>query len=51
MKRLQFVWWGWRRWSFGFKRLRKAETDFALIYRWMLWLGPLEVRRWEVRHE
>lgn len=47
VRRLRFVWWGWR-WSFGFKRLDLAETDLALIYRWMLFLGPVEIRRWQL---
>lgn len=44
--RLQFVWWGWSSWRSGFVRFNPEKTDLALIYRWSLCLGPVEVRRW-----
>lgn len=44
--RYQFVWWGWKRWHFGFVRLSPEATDLALIYRWLLHLGPFEIRKW-----
>lgn len=41
-RRLQFVW--WRRWQgVGLDRF---DGGLALVYRWALWLGWLEVRRW-----
>lgn len=46
---LQFVWWGIDRRAFGFQRLKHSETKLARIYRWCLWLGPLEVRLWATR--
>lgn len=50
MKRFQFVWWGWTSVfvgpSFGFKEFDEEETDLALIYKWTLFIGPLEIRRW-----
>lgn len=50
-RRLQLVWWGWSCCHLGFKRLRREQTDLAMIYLWCLWLGPLEVRRWAVRRK
>lgn len=44
MKTFQFI--GWPHWAFGFKRLSYKETCLALIYKWTLYLGPLEIRRW-----
>jgi hypothetical protein len=44
--RFQFVWWHLGRGVWGFKRPDPSNTDIALIYRWFLCLGPLEVRRW-----
>jgi hypothetical protein len=44
--RYQLVWWGWRSWSIGFTRLDPEATDLALIYRWLFYLGPMEIRRW-----
>ena len=43
---LQFVWWGDPRdWQWRARRYRPA-TSMGRIYRWSLWLGPLEVRAW-----
>ena len=41
--RLQVVWW-WPEWK-GL-RLYRWEGNWALIYRWSLLLGFVEVRRW-----
>lgn len=46
---LQFVWWGIDRHVFGFERLKHSETKMARIYRWCLWLGPVEIRLWATR--
>ena len=44
--RFQFVWWGLRdEWHLAFDR---PEGGLASIYRWRLFLGPLEVRRWDI---
>ena len=41
--RLQYVWhWNW---YFGFKRM---EGGLATIYRWVVRIGPLEIRRWRL---
>lgn len=42
----QFVWWGWSDWGLALVRFNIAETDWAYIYRWILRVGPFEVRRW-----
>jgi hypothetical protein len=47
-RNLQFLWWGWRslfRMSprFAFQR---AVPPLDETYRWFLFLGPMEVRRW-----
>lgn len=41
MSRFQFVWWWSLAW--GFERM---AGNWAKVYRWRLWLGPLEIRRW-----
>jgi len=51
MDRFQVIWtWHWHyvfQWPWiGFIRMKRAETGLALIYRWVFWIGPLEVRRW-----
>lgn len=33
-------------WNFGFWRLDPEKTDMALVFRWIVQIGPLEVRRW-----
>lgn len=39
--------WHWTSWTWPrLKRLKRKDTDLALIYRWVLVVGPLEVRRW-----
>jgi hypothetical protein len=45
MKRLQFVWCGWRdSWPpFYFVRL-SPSMNIGKIYRWALYLGPLGIR-------
>lgn len=49
MKKLQFVWYGWSDFfktnPFQFVRIR-PEMNIRKIYRWVLYLGPLEIRRW-----
>jgi hypothetical protein len=42
-RKYQFVWWGWREMDLGFWR---AQHSLRYIYRWYLFLGPLEIRRW-----
>ena len=46
MKRLQFVWWGFRDFwpPVYFARLR-GGMNIGKIYRWVLYLGPVEIRR------
>jgi len=47
MKRFQFVWWSQARyWTLAFCRLDPKTVALASIYRWVLWIGPLEIRRW-----
>ena len=41
--RFQFVWW-WPEWR-GV-RFRRFEESWALIYRWSVTLGFVELRRW-----
>ena len=46
-KRFQFCWFlpDWWMWPWiAFRREQNGSWRF--IYRWYLWLGPLEVRRW-----
>jgi hypothetical protein len=47
MKRFQWVWYGFGDMMWGFERPGREHGGLALIYRWRLYLGPLEVRRWE----
>lgn len=35
-----------RNWSFGFVRLRVADTALALVFDWFLFIGPFEFRKW-----
>lgn len=44
VKRCQVIL-GWP-FMFSFKRLKEKETDMARIYRWVLVIGWLEIRRW-----
>jgi|GEM_PF-6613087 len=51
-RRFQWVLWRVFRWAswwplVAFKRLDPEETCLARIYRWVLVLGPLELRRWK----
>lgn len=46
MKRFQFVWWGWGRWHAPSFRRLSADHSLAFLYRWFLWIGPLEIRCW-----
>ena len=44
MSGLQFVWWpSPSEWHLGWG---EANGGLRRIYRWYLWLGPLEIRRW-----
>lgn len=49
MKQYQFVWWGFER-TFappGFISFTRFPGQYmGRIYKWSLWLGPLEIRRW-----
>lgn len=45
-QRFQWVWWGFRKMSWGFVRLDQEVTALAHIYTWTVCLGPLEIRRW-----
>lgn len=49
MSRFQIMWW-WhpRGWYLGWSR--PPSPGLRLVYRWMLSLGPLEIRRWEDRN-
>jgi hypothetical protein len=38
-------WWGPLDWHIGFKRLDLNETSMALVYKWILCIGPLEIRK------
>jgi hypothetical protein len=40
---LQFVW--WPHLYFGFRRMDERSPLYRM-YRWALYLGPLEIRRW-----
>ena len=46
MTRFQLVWW-WRPrdWTLAFCRLDPKTVALASICRWVLWIGPLEIRR------
>ena len=46
-RRYQFVWFntGWREWPW-IKRYRYISR-YTFCYRWVLWIGPLEIRRCE----
>lgn len=42
----QFVWWGWR-WTLVPRAFRFVRhVALADTFRWSLFLGPLEIRRW-----
>jgi hypothetical protein len=43
----QFVWWGWRRWRplVAFERV-SPDSPMAIVWRWQLFILPLEIRRW-----
>lgn len=45
---VQLVWW-WDDWDWpGFHGYRAEGWHHGIgrIYRWVLWFGPLEIRRW-----
>lgn len=47
-RNFQLVWWGWR-WSLPLMttvRFERAREPLDSVYRWMLFIGPVEVRRW-----
>ena len=45
MSDYQFIFrWAWPLW--GFKRLRRKDGDLALVYDWIFWIGPIEIRKW-----
>jgi len=46
-KRYQLVWWGWG-YCWTIKPIRDVGGH-ALIYRWRVIIGPLEIRRWRMR--
>lgn len=44
----QLVWWGWR-WAFrpsAYVFMRHTHPALADVFRWSLFLGPIEIRRW-----
>ena len=41
--RFQFVW-RWTEWALAF---RHSHHGMAAIFRWSLFIGPLEVRAWQ----
>ena len=45
LRRFQVVWW-WRpsEWQVGFER---PADGLRHIYRWLLQIGPLDIRRWK----
>lgn len=43
--RFQVVSWGWRSLRIGYQVFPAGSS-----YRWYLWLGPLEIRRWDNGH-
>lgn len=47
MKTYQFIW-DWNEWAWGYRRLNLDDTDLAYIYAWFLFIGPLEIRKWEI---
>lgn len=42
-RHVQVIWYGanWRRWYIG---LHRVKGDLRLVYRLVIWLGPIEVR-------
>lgn len=50
-KDIQFIW--WRDWHFGFIKGNplKNPAAFHLIYKWSLWLGYLEIRKFMTDNE
>jgi len=49
-KQYQLLWWGLRyiRWPLlAFIKFDLQHTDLALIYKWSLSIGPLELRKWQ----
>jgi len=43
---LQWVWWGLLDWSFTFHRYKESENMY-FVYKWLIRIGPLEIRRWQ----
>jgi hypothetical protein len=35
--------WAWP--LFGYKRLKQEQSDLALIYKWVFFFGPIEIRK------
>ena len=59
-RRFEFVWWGlyptwdlwphwvdWKRWFAKYEREEGEPWTRNRPWKWSLWLGPLESRRWE----
>jgi len=45
----QIVWWGWR--DLAWWLPREYEGGMALVYRWSMWIGPVEIRRWASKEQ
>ena len=53
MKKYQFIW--WRDWHFHFGFIKgnpiKRPSAFHLIYKWCIWLGFIEIRKFLTEEE
>lgn len=45
-RNFQVIWWGWR-WAWRSPlRFERATPPWSNTYRWCLFIGPVEIRRW-----
>lgn len=48
--KIQFVWYcNPKGWGLGYAKLGIRRSCMGYVYRWILCIGPLDIRRWETR--